>query len=244
MVQIAAVRVGKTRRLRRVALAEGMPARGSMVVVKTERGTEIARLLGEGDLPPEEPAARAPEGDEVPAESGAAGTEAAEETSFLRLASGEDLKAQAVLCAEAEPQELAFFHEKVVELDLPMKPVAVEHLLGGEKILFYFTSQGRVDFRRLVRLLVAKYHTRIELRRISPRDAAALEGGLGICGRDVCCRQWLGELRPISIKMARAQNRPIAADANLGLCSRLRCCLRYELAEYEDKGRCGRCRGE
>ncbi|MBI4878325.1 MAG: hypothetical protein HY812_01510 [Planctomycetes bacterium] len=243
MDQVAAVRIGKTRRLRRVAFPEEMPARGSMIVVRTERGTEIARLLGEQDLPQEAPAARAPQGEEGLAES-AAGPDAPEETSFLRLASGADLQALAALCSEAEPQELAFFRDKVLELFLPMKPVAVEHLLGGEKILFYFTSQGRVDFRRLVRLLVAKYHTRIELRRISPRDAAALEGGLGICGRDVCCRQWLGELRPISIKMARAQNRPIASDANLGLCSRLRCCLRYELAGYEGQDRCGRCRGE
>ena len=124
--------------------------------------------------------------------------------------------------------------EKIAEQGLDMKLVSVECSFEGNKILFFFTADGRVDFRALVKSLASIFHTRIELRQIGIRDEAKLLGGLGICGRPFCCTSFLREFQPVSIKMAKTQNLSLNPTKISGTCGRLMCCLKYEQAAYED----------
>ena len=118
---------------------------------------------------------------------------------------------------------------KIHELGLPMKLTKVEQLFDGSRLIFYFTADGRVDFRELVRELAAEFRVRIEMRQIGARDEAKLLGGYGTCGRPLCCTTWLQSFEPISIKMAKRQNLSLNPSRLSGLCGRLKCCLRYEL---------------
>lgn len=118
---------------------------------------------------------------------------------------------------------------KIKELDLDMKLVRVEQPFNVQKLVFYFTADGRVDFRQLVKDLAEKFRCRIEMRQIGVRDEAKLLGGYGTCGRPLCCTTWLTEFHPISIKMAKQQNLSLNPSRLSGLCGRLKCCLRYEL---------------
>jgi len=116
---------------------------------------------------------------------------------------------------------------------LDMKLVEVEYTFDGSKILFYFTADGRVDFRELVKDLASVFRTRIELRQIGVRDEAKMLGGLGICGREFCCSGFLGEFQPVSIKMAKEQGLSLNPVKISGTCGRLMCCLKYEQDSYE-----------
>ena len=118
---------------------------------------------------------------------------------------------------------------KIRERGLPMKLVKVEQLFDGSKLLFFFTAEGRVDFRELVRELASDFGVRIEMRQIGSRDEAKLLGGYGTCGRPLCCTTWLQTFEPISIKMAKRQNLSLNPSRLSGVCGRLKCCLRYEL---------------
>ena len=123
--------------------------------------------------------------------------------------------------------------EKIEKHKLQMKLVDVEYTFDNNKILFYFTADGRVDFRQLVKDLAAVFRTRIELRQIGVRDEAKLLGGLGICGRPLCCSQFLGDFEPVSIKMAKEQSLSLNPTKISGTCGRLMCCLKYEQEAYE-----------
>ena len=123
--------------------------------------------------------------------------------------------------------------EKIVEHDLEMKLVDVEYTFDRNKVIFYFTADGRVDFRELVKDLAAIFKTRIELRQIGVRDEAKMLGGIGPCGRMLCCSTFLGDFEPVSIKMAKDQNLSLNPTKISGLCGRLMCCLKYENDEYE-----------
>jgi cell fate regulator YaaT (PSP1 superfamily) len=123
--------------------------------------------------------------------------------------------------------------EKVVEHSLDMKLVDVEYTFDRNKVIFYFTADGRVDFRELVKDLAAIFRTRIELRQIGVRDEAKMLGGIGPCGRMLCCSTFLGDFEPVSIKMAKDQNLSLNPTKISGLCGRLMCCLKYENDEYE-----------
>ena len=123
--------------------------------------------------------------------------------------------------------------EKVFEHELEMKLVDVEYTFDRSKIIFYFTADGRVDFRDLVKDLAAIFRTRIELRQIGVRDEAKMLGGIGPCGRMLCCSTFLGDFEPVSIKMAKDQNLSLNPTKISGLCGRLMCCLKYENDEYE-----------
>ena len=151
----------------------------------------------------------------------------------LRLATPADL---AVVEKNREKEKYAFrvCQEKIAEHKLEMKLVSVECNFEGTKILFFFTSDGRVDFRGLVKSLAAVFHTRIELRQIGIRDEAKMIGGLGICGRPFCCSAFLREFQPVSIKMAKTQNLSLNPTKISGTCGRLMCCLKYEQNAYED----------
>ncbi len=118
---------------------------------------------------------------------------------------------------------------KIRERSLAMKLARVEQTLDGSRLIFYYTSEGRVDFRELVRDLAAHFRTRIEMRQIGVRDEAKMLGGYGPCGRPLCCTTWLQSFEPITIKMAKQQNLSLNPSKLSGMCGRLKCCLRYEL---------------
>ena len=124
--------------------------------------------------------------------------------------------------------------KKIEEQKLDMKLVNVEYTFDNKKILFYFTADGRVDFRGLVKELASVFHTRIELRQIGVRDEAKMLGGIGICGRPFCCNSYMGEFHPVSIKMAKEQGLSLNPVKISGTCGRLMCCLKYEQAAYTD----------
>ncbi len=132
-------------------------------------------------------------------------------------------------------KEAETFHigrQSIDKLDLPMKLVDVEWQFDHKKVTFYFTADHRVDFRQLVRDLAGKFRTRVELRQIGARDEAARLGGIGSCGRELCCSTWLQEFKPVSTQAAKIQNLPLNPVRLSGQCGRLKCCLNYELEQY------------
>ena len=151
----------------------------------------------------------------------------------LRAATTED-KETVEKNKEKEAKAFQVCQDKIIEHGLDMKLVEVEYSFEGNKILFFFTSEGRVDFRALVKDLAGTLHARIELRQIGVRDEAKMLGGLGICGRPFCCSQFLNEFQPVSIKMAKTQNLSLNPTKISGTCGRLMCCLKYEQDAYVD----------
>lgn len=151
----------------------------------------------------------------------------------LRLATRQDRKQE----ADVRQRERNAFHvcqQKIAELKLDMQLVSAECAFDGSKILFFFTADARVDFRELVKCLASILRTRIELRQIGVRDKAKMVGGLGICGRPFCCREFLDDFQPVSIKMAKTQNLSLNPTKISGTCGRLMCCLNYEQEAYEE----------
>lgn len=132
-----------------------------------------------------------------------------------------------------EKEAFNICQKKISEHDLPMKLVDVEYTFDANKIIFYFTAEGRIDFRELVKDLAAIFRTRIELRQIGVRDEAKMIGGLGSCGRVLCCSSFLGDFEPVSIRMAKEQNLSLNPTKISGICGRLMCCLKYENDAYE-----------
>ena len=132
-----------------------------------------------------------------------------------------------------EKEAFGICEELVLAHKLDMKLVDVEYSFDAGKIVFFFTSDGRVDFRELVKDLASRFHTRIELRQIGVRDEAKMLGGLGICGRPYCCKQFLNDFQPVSIKMAKEQGLSLNPTKISGSCGRLMCCLKYEQDAYE-----------
>ena len=133
----------------------------------------------------------------------------------------------------SEKEALEICREKAEKRGLAMKLVDVEYTFDHNKILFYFTADGRIDFRELVRDLAAVFKTRIELRQIGVRDEAKMVGGLGVCGRVLCCNSYMTEFQPVSIKMVKEQNLSLNPTKISGTCGRLMCCLKNEQAAYE-----------
>ncbi len=187
---------------------------GQGVVVETSRGVELGECV-EGNRMVDETELLAPL------------------RPVLRAATAEDYKT-AERNREKEEKAFAVCQEKIVQHGLDMKLVEAECSFEGNKILFLFTSEGRVDFRALVKDLAGALHARIELRQIGVRDEAKTLGGLGICGRPFCCSQFLDEFQPVSIKMAKTQNLSLNPTKISGTCGRLMCCLKYEQDAYED----------
>lgn len=145
----------------------------------------------------------------------------------IRLATAEDDK----IVAKNHHKEKEAFHicqEKIKKHQLEMKLVDAEYTFDNNKLLFYFTADGRIDFRELVKDLASVFRTRIELRQIGVRDETKILGGIGICGRPLCCSTFLSEFAPVSIKMAKEQNMSLNPSKISGICGRLMCCLKYE----------------
>jgi len=220
--RFVSVRSGPAARARTFLLAEGdpVPRAGEAVVVRDERGLEIADI--------------------VPTPQATAARRAIATMSFVRRATAVDEGLRSKRAERAE-QARRVALEKIRALGLPMKLSRVEQLFDGSKLIFYFTAEARVDFRELVRQLAAEFHTRIELRQTGVRDEARMLGGYGTCGRPLCCTTWLQSFEPVSIKMAKRQDLTLNPSKLSGLCGRLKCCLRYELpnAKGEIGGGCG-----
>ena len=150
----------------------------------------------------------------------------------VRIATEED-EQRAAFNAKREEEAFRVCQEKVAKHKLEMKLVSVEYTFDNSKIIFYFTANGRVDFRELVKDLASVFKMRIELRQIGVRDEAKMLGGLGSCGRPICCGAFLGDFQPVSIKMAKEQNLSLNPTKISGQCGRLMCCLKYEQDTYE-----------
>ncbi len=151
----------------------------------------------------------------------------------LRIATDKDFK-QLSENKEKEKSAFKICERKISEHNLQMKLTSVEYSFDGSKITFFFTADGRVDFRELVKDLVSHFHARIELHQIGVRDEARMLGGLGICGRPYCCKQFLNDFEPVSIKMAKEQGLSLNPTKISGSCGRLMCCLKYEQNSYDD----------
>ncbi len=189
------------------------PVQGEQVVVETSKGLELGQCV---------------EGVHEVAEDKVVSPLRA----VARIATAEDLRV-AELNRKKESGAFAVCEERIKAHGLDMKLVDVEYSFDGSKILFFFTSDGRVDFRELVKDLAGHFHTRIELRQIGVRDGAKMLGGLGICGRPFCCSSFLEEFQPVSIRMAKTQNLSLNPAKISGTCGRLMCCLKYEQEAYE-----------
>ncbi|MHB8708326.1 MAG: PSP1 domain-containing protein [Desulfuromonadales bacterium] len=185
---------------------------GSRVVVETDRGRALAIVV---TAPREVPEEQAPEGLKV----------------ILRPATDDDI-AQATSNAAREKDAVRYCKERVQSRNMEMKLVRAEYAFDGSKIVFYFTAEGRIDFRDLVKDLAHHFHTRIEMRQIGVRDEAKLVGGMGICGRELCCCSFLTEFYPVSVKMAKEQGLALNPTKISGQCGRLLCCLGYEFESY------------
>ncbi len=208
------------------------PLPGKKMVVRTDRGVELAEVVanvGRQDAP----FFIHPERLNEWLEANGDGYPFRRNGRVLRPASPQDLIDYRHLDSSAE-EERALCRKLIRELGLEMKLVSVEHLLGGERIVFYFTADHRVDFRELVRRLAAEYRTRIEMRQVGARDEARLVADLERCGQRCCCQQYLKELKPISMRMAKVQKATLDPSKISGRCGRLMCCLRYEDATYAD----------
>ncbi len=151
----------------------------------------------------------------------------------IRIATDEDI-AHAAENDKKEKEAYDICLQKINGHKLDMKLIDVEYTFDNNKVLFYFTADGRVDFRELVKDLAAVFKTRIELRQIGVRDESKMMGGIGICGRVLCCNSFLGEFQPVSIKMAKEQSLSLNPTKISGTCGRLMCCLKYEQEAYED----------
>jgi cell fate regulator YaaT (PSP1 superfamily) len=186
-------------------------APGDTVVVRTLEGPAVARVVRSGSAALEERSATTPAPQQV-----------------MRRATEADI----TLRLKQEHREREAYRIgslKVRERGLVMKLSRVEHAFDGSRLIFYFTADGRIDFRELVRDLAAEFRMRIEMRQIGVRDEARMLGGYGSCGRPLCCTTWLQSFEPVSIKMAKQQNLSLNPSKLSGLCGRLKCCLRYEL---------------
>lgn len=151
----------------------------------------------------------------------------------IRIAEDEDFEIHRDNKRKAK-EAMSICEAKVIEHGLDMKVIDVEYTFDNNKVIFYFTADGRVDFRELVKDLASIFRTRIELRQIGVRDEAKMVGGIGPCGKMCCCAQFLGEFEPVSIKMAKEQSLSLNPTKISGLCGRLMCCLKYEQETYEE----------
>ena len=191
--------------------------RGDHVIVETARGVEFGTVVGD----PKEV-----EDDKVvqPLKP------------VLRIATAKDVEQEAAN-KEKEKEAFKICLEKIRKHELAMKLIDAEYTFDNNKVLFYFTADGRIDFRELVKDLAAVFKTRIELRQIGVRDETKILGGIGICGRPLCCHTHLSEFIPVSIKMAKEQNLSLNPTKISGVCGRLMCCLKHEEETYEELNR-------
>jgi len=211
----------------------GIPKVHSRVVVKTGRGLELGYLVGRfssyksGQFRlSQEQINEYFNDDNADFSQGQAGK-------FIRYATAADISEERHLRKIAR-EEMEYCRRIVKEMNLPMKIVDSEHVFGGERIIFYFMSDGRVDFRDLVKRIAQEYQTRIEMRQIGSRDEAKLLGDVESCGQQCCCQRFLKHLKPVNMRMAKMQKATLDPAKISGYCGRLKCCLRYEDDTYTE----------
>ena len=208
MATVIGVRFKKAGKVYYFDPCEVWPRPGDSVVVETARGVEFGEVVtGAREVADEQIVAPLKK--------------------VVRIATEEDVR-RAEYNEKREAEAFRVCQEKVAKHKLEMKLVSVEYTFDNSKIIFYFTANGRVDFRELVKDLASVFKMRIELRQIGVRDEAKMLGGLGSCGRPICCGAFLGDFQPVSIKMAKEQNLSLNPTKISGLCGRLMCCLKYE----------------
>ena len=223
LVSVKLTPVGRIQTLLPGDPAEPAPRTGDRVIIRTDAGTAVGTVVR--GIPQLATKRRPPE--DSPQK-------------VVRIATREDVVARLKQQhREQEAYRIALL--KIREHGLGMKLARVEQAFDGSKLVFYFTADGRVDFRELVRELAADFRTRIEMRQIGVRDEAKMYGGYGTCGRPLCCTTFLQSFEPISIRMAKEQDLSLNPSKLTGLCGRLKCCLRYELpnAKGVRHGGCG-----
>ncbi len=214
MVKVAAVRFKKAGKIYYFDPGELTLQRDDKVIVETARGLELGFVAEElREIPEEELISPL--------------------KPVIRVADEKDYQRHLENQARKE-KDLALCQERIAKHGLGMKLVDVEYTFDNSKILFYFTADGRVDFRELVKDLASTFRMRIELRQIGVRDEAKMLGSIGICGRPLCCHQWLPDFEPVSIKMAKTQNLSLNPGKISGTCGRLMCCLKYENDVYNE----------
>ena len=212
MATVIGVRFKKAGKVYYFDPCEVWPRPGDSVVVETARGVEFGEVVtGAREVADEQIVAPLKK--------------------VVRIATEEDIR-RAEYNEKREEEAFRVCQEKVAKHKLEMKLVSVEYTFDNSKIIFYFTANGRVDFRELVKDLAGVFKMRIELRQIGVRDEAKMLGGLGSCGRPICCGTFLGDFQPVSIKMAKEQNLSLNPTKISGLCGRLMCCLKYEQDYY------------
>jgi cell fate regulator YaaT (PSP1 superfamily) len=189
--------------------------RGDAVIARTDRGLETGEILCEATDAVVEKLPDPRRGQ------------------VLRAMSTDDRR-DAQRLSEQQRREFDVCRERITSLSLPMEMVDIEHLFGGERIVIYYLSENRVDFRDLVKVLAGEFQTRIEMRQIGVRDEAKLLADYGDCGKPVCCNTHLSEMPPVSMKMAKLQKATLDPTKISGRCGRLKCCLRYEYDTYEE----------
>ena len=187
--------------------------KGDMVIVETARGVECGEVAMENRDVSEEEIVK-------PLKK------------LVRVATDEDID-KVKENKEKEKEAFEICEKKILKHGLDMKLVDIEYTFDNSKILFYFTADGRVDFRELVKDLASVFHTRIELRQIGVRDESKMLGGIGICGRPFCCSSFLGDFQPVTVKMAKEQGLSLNPTKISGTCGRLMCCLKYEQNAYD-----------
>jgi len=203
------------------------------VVIKTNRGLELGYLVGRFSSYKagqfrlnQEQIKEYFNNEDIDFSQGTAGK-------FIRYATAADISEERHLRKIAR-EEMEYCRRFVKEMNLPMKIVDAEHVFGGERIIFYFMSDGRVDFRDLVKRIAQEYQTRIEMRQIGSRDEAKLLGDVESCGQQCCCQRFLKHLKPVNMRMAKMQKATLDPAKISGYCGRLKCCLRYEDETYTD----------
>lgn len=208
-----------------------IPKVQARVVVKTERGLELGHLVGQlasykdGNFKLDKPQIK-----EYFEENGLDYT-GRPTGRVIRIATSADVSEERHL-RKIVQEEMECGKRFAAELELPMKIVDAEHIFGGERIVFYFMSDGRVDFRELVKKLAHEYQSRIEMRQVGARDEAKLLGDYETCGQPCCCRSFLKILKPVNMRMAKMQKATLDPSKISGFCGRLKCCLRYEDKTY------------
>lgn len=212
MARIVRIQFSTAGKLYDFTVGKVEPKPGDKVIVETERGKSIGQVVAG---PIEVDDSLLPEGTKP----------------VQRMAEQSDLAIQAANSLK-EREAHKFCLSRIKERSMDMKLVKVEYLFDGSKAIFYFTADGRVDFRELVKDLAHAFHTRIEMRQIGVRDESKMVGGIGICGRELCCSSYLREFEPVSVKMAKEQSLALNPSKISGQCGRLLCCLSYEFETY------------
>lgn len=213
-VRVVGVRFSYASRIYHFEAPEQEVTVGDWVVVKTEKGLGLGRVV----FPPLDREIEV--------------THLESLRKVIRKATKADLE-QKARCFRREAEAYEFCLKAIEDLNLPMKLVGTECFFDGSKYVFYFTAEGRVDFRELVKVLVSRFPVRIEMRQIGVRHEAKMLGGLGCCGQELCCSRFLTDFRPVSVKMAKVQNLSLNPTKISGVCGRLMCCLAYEYETYE-----------